>query len=54
MNNPNNSWWQNFNPPEPYDPNASSMSDDWKFSGAVIGLIALVVGAVIWLVASIL
>ena len=54
MNNPNNGWWQSFNPPEPYDANASSASDDWKFSGAVWGLIVAAVGLVIWIVASIL
>lgn len=54
MNNPNENWWQSLNQPEPYDPNASSTSDDWKFSLSFLGVIALTVGSVIWLIASIL
>jgi hypothetical protein len=54
MNNPNYGWWQNFNPPERYDPNTSSSNDDWKYSFAVWGLVAAVIAIVIWVVTAIL
>lgn len=53
MNN-NGGWWGSFNPPDVQDPNASSARDDWKFSFATWGLIAGVIGVVIWLVTAIL